>query len=134
MRRIWFWIHLREGSTGAEFLSAVWMIALTTVLFLSYLAGRDVPPGMFFRVIAGTFPPVGLIIGFGIGVVQLGMLARAPVRPWVWVRKTCAALSLSGWSTLTADLWVRRQYGSFVVLVMFLALLVVAVRRKVYWP
>lgn len=118
--------HLREGSTGAELISAM----LNLVLSATWISGNANSSSSLFAILNSV--PGGVWSLLALGLVHLGAWTQPDRLPWIAMRKACASLGLAVWVSLIYDL-VERGATATVILVAPMALLMtVSIGRRRY--
>lgn len=117
--------HLREGSTGAELLSATYKITLA----ITYISGHANPGSTLFPLIAGFwFGPWFLVL---LGLVHIIAWTQPSRLPWIGLRKACSVVGFAIWTSILYDL-IHMHVTALIILIlpMVIFLGVAIVRRK----
>lgn len=121
-------INLREGSTGAEAISASYKV----LLFSAWYGGYTNPQSIVFLLLANFRPSAWVLLV--VGVVHILSLTQPVTLPIRVVRKACSCVGISIWSSSIVDLAASTQGISALALlyILMIVFLGVSVVRRVY--
>lgn len=118
--------HLREGSTGAELISAM----LKVVLSVTWLGGFANSNSSLFALLNGV--PGGVWFLLTLGVVHIGAWTQPDDLPWLAIRKGCASIGLAVWISLIYDLVERGAVATVILVTPIVVLMAVSIFRRIY--
>jgi hypothetical protein len=119
-------LHLREGSAGLEFVSALYKVLLAS----TWLAGHANSTSSLFALIGKSF--VGVWFLLLVGVVHLGAWTQPDRLPWIALRKVCSVVGIAVWVSLIYDLTTRGATATVILLAPVVLFLCVAIVRRSY--
>lgn len=119
-------LHLREGSTGAELLSALYKV----LLGVTWLTGNANPNSSLFNLIGET--RIGVYVIVIIGLVHLFAWGHRAEMPWIAIRRACSVVGVGMWVSIIYDLVDRGASATVTLLVPFLLMLMYGVVRQSY--
>lgn len=119
-------LHLREGSTGAECISAL----LKVVLSLTWLSGNANSSSSIFAVLNTV--PGGVWMLLTVGVAHLVAWSQPDQMPWLAIRKACSCVGLAVWIALIYDLAERQATATVILVAPMAVLMVVGILRRRY--
>lgn len=119
-------LNFREGSTGAEIISAMLKVSLT----VTWLLGQANPNSTLFSLIGGVkFGPWCIL---GIGLFHILAWTQPPVLPWLAIRKGACCVGLAMWTSILYDLTRSGSTATIILILPLVVMLGVAVFRRTY--
>ena len=119
-------LHLREGSTGLEFVSALYKVLLST----TWLTGKANSNSSLFAVLGDS--RIGIWVLLLVGIVHLCAWTQPDRLPWIGLRKACCVVGIGVWVSLIYDLTTRGVTATIILLAPVVLFLIVAIVRRNY--